>query len=68
MTSVDPLTTVDPWNHPAAVPAAADHSVLDRWDRVVALRGDAAALAATAVRTPTPKRTGPRARWPQPWP
>ncbi|WP_176708986.1 AMP-binding protein [Curtobacterium flaccumfaciens] len=45
MTSVDPLTTVDPWNHPAAVPAAADHSVLDRWDRVVALRGDAAALA-----------------------
>ncbi|MBO9041199.1 alpha/beta fold hydrolase [Curtobacterium flaccumfaciens] len=45
MTSVDPLTTVDPWNHPAAVPAAADHSVLDRWDRAVALRGDAAALA-----------------------
>lgn len=45
MTSADPLTTVDPWHHPTAVPAAADHSVLDRWDRVVALRGDAAALA-----------------------
>ncbi|WNY35303.1 AMP-binding protein [Curtobacterium flaccumfaciens] len=45
MTSADPLTTVDPWHHPTAVPAAADHSVLDRWDRVVALRGDVAALA-----------------------
>lgn len=46
MTSADPLTTTaDHWGHRAAVPLADDHSVLDRWDRVVALHGDAAALA-----------------------
>lgn len=45
MTSADPLTTADHWTHRAAIPLAGDHSVLDRWDRVVALHGDAAALA-----------------------
>lgn len=44
--SVDPLTTVHPWSsRTAAVPAADDHSVLDRWDRVVAAHADAPALA-----------------------
>ncbi|MBF4604520.1 alpha/beta fold hydrolase [Curtobacterium sp. VKM Ac-2884] len=45
MTSADPLTTTEHWTHRAAIPLADDHSVLDRWDRVVALHGDAAALA-----------------------
>ncbi|ROP60482.1 alpha/beta fold hydrolase [Curtobacterium sp. PhB115] len=44
MTSAEPLTAVHHWTHHAAVPAADDHSVLDRWDRVVALHGDAPAL------------------------
>lgn len=44
--SDDPLTTVHPWSdRTAAVPAADDHSVLDRWDRVVAAHADAPALA-----------------------
>ncbi|WP_083513680.1 alpha/beta fold hydrolase [Curtobacterium luteum] len=37
-------TSSAPWSHVPVVPAAADHSVLDRWDRVVAAHGDAPAL------------------------
>lgn len=33
-----------PWGRVPVVPAAADHSILDRWDRVVATHGDAPAL------------------------
>ncbi|MGN8050896.1 non-ribosomal peptide synthetase [Curtobacterium sp. 22159] len=45
MTAAEPLTTLHHWDHVAAVPAADDHSVLDRWDRVVAAHGDEPALA-----------------------
>lgn len=40
-----PVTTSSaPWTHVPAIEAADDHSVLDRWDRVVAAHSDALAL------------------------
>ncbi len=44
MTTTAPETR-HPWAYTAAVPAAADHSVVDRWARVVAAHPDAPALA-----------------------
>jgi len=45
VTAAEPLTTNHDWDHTAVVPVADDHSVLDRWDRVVAAHGDEPALA-----------------------
>ena len=45
MTAAEPLTASHHWEHTAVVPAADDHSVLDRWDRVVAAHGAEPALA-----------------------